>query len=359
MENIWRAVKQFDLPAAVSGCKPYGNGHINDTFLVLCPGEDNTTTRYIMQAVNTHIFKNPMQVISNIEKVTEFLKSKVDDPRGILRMVATKDGKKCYFDGGYCWRMYEFVEDSICLETTDNPDDFYQCAVAFGMFQRHLNDFPAETLTETLPNFHNTPKRFRDFLDAVAQDVCARVADATEEIAFVKAREAFYSTLYAAHDAGVLPLRVTHNDTKSNNVMLDKKTRKALCVIDLDTVMPGFSVNDFGDAIRFGASTAAEDEKDLSKVQLDLTLFEAYVKGFLEGCGGLLTKEEIILLPEGAKMMTMECGMRFLEDYLRGDVYFKTKYAEHNLVRCRTQFKLAAEMEAHWDEMKALVQKYL
>ncbi len=359
MEKVWRVVKQFDLPSEPSSCGPYGNGHINDTFLVLCPGEDNTNKRYIMQAVNTRIFTNPIQVISNIEKITDFLKTRVQDPRGVLRMIGTKDGKKCYFDAGYCWRMYEFVEDSICLESPESPEDFYQCAVAFGLFQRHLNDFPADTLVETLPDFHNTPKRFRDFLDAVQKDVCRRAADVSAEIEFVKAREKFYPTLYKANISGVLPLRVTHNDTKSNNVMLDKRTRKALCVIDLDTVMPGFSVTDFGDAIRFGASTAAEDEKDLSKVQLDLNLFEAYVKGFLEGCGGLLTEGEIMLLPEGAKMMTIECGMRFLEDYLRGDVYFKTKYAEHNLVRCRTQFKLVEEMEKYWDDMKVIVRKYL
>ena len=171
MEKVWRAVKQFDLPGEASSCCPYGNGHINDTFLVMCPGEDNMNKRYIMQAVNTRIFTNPMQVISNIEKITDFLKTKVEDPRGVLRMIGTKDGKKCYFDSGYCWRVYEFIEDSVCLETIENPEDFYQCAVAFGMFQRYLNAFPADTLVETLPDFHNTPKRCRDFLDAAQKDV--------------------------------------------------------------------------------------------------------------------------------------------------------------------------------------------
>ncbi len=360
LEQMLNAIKHFDLPGLENGCIPYGNGHINDTFLVTCLLEDQSTKRFVLQAVNDNVFKQPQQVIDNIALVTGFLGNKVDDPRGVMHMVPAKDGANCYFDeNGYCWRMYDYIEDSICLELPESAEDFYQCAVAFGRFQRYLNDFPAADLAETIPDFHNTPKRFRNFLNAVDADVCDRAKNVQEEIAFVKAREPFFHTLYQAFDAGKLPLRVTHNDTKSNNVMLDAATRTALCVIDLDTVMPGFSVNDFGDAIRFGASTAAEDETDLNKVWLNLDLFEAYTKGFIEGCGGLLGEDEIMLLPEGAKMMTVECGMRFLEDYLRGDVYFKTKYAEHNLVRCRTQFKLVADMEKHWDEMKAIVRKYM
>lgn len=360
LEQMLNAIKHFSLPGESNGCIPYGNGHINDTFMVTCLLEDNSTKRYVLQAVNDGVFKKPQQVIDNIALVTGFLSDKVADPRGVMHMVPTKDGKNCYFDeNNYCWRMYDYIEDSICLEMPESTDDFYQCAVAFGRFQRYLTEFPADKLQETIPDFHNTPKRFRDFLNAVETDACGRAKDVQEEIAFVKEREAFFHTLYKAYDAGELPLRVTHNDTKSNNVMLDADTRKALCVIDLDTVMPGFSVNDFGDAIRFGASTAAEDETDLNKVWLDLDLFEAYTKGFLEGCGGLLEESEIMLLPEGAKMMTVECGMRFLEDYLRGDTYFKTKYPEHNLVRCRTQFKLVADMEKHWDEMKMIVKKCL
>ncbi len=360
MEQMLNAVKHFDLPGETNGCIPYGNGHINDTFMVTCLLEDNSTKRFVLQAVNDAVFKQPQQVIDNIALVTAFLKDKVSDPRGVMHMVPTKEGGRCYFDeNGYCWRMYDYIEDSICLEMPENAEDFYQCAVAFGRFQQHLHDFPADSLQETLQDFHNTPKRFRDFLQAVEADVMGRAKDVAEEIAFVKEREPFYHVLYEAHAAGKLPLRVTHNDTKSNNVMLDAATRTALCVIDLDTVMPGFSVTDFGDAIRFGASTASEDEPDLNKVWLDLDLFEAYTKGFLEGCGGLLDENEIMLLPEGAKMMTVECGMRFLEDYLRGDVYFKTKFAEHNLIRCRTQFKLVADMEKHWDEMKAIVKKCL
>ncbi|MBR4073485.1 MAG: phosphotransferase, partial [Clostridia bacterium] len=214
-------------------------------------------------------------------------------------------------------------------------------------------------LFETIPDFHNTPKRFGDFISAVEADVCGRAAEVKSEIEFIKQRKDFCSVLYKANEEGRLPFRVTHNDTKINNVMLDSKTRKALCVIDLDTIMPGFSVTDFGDSIRFGASTAAEDEKNLDKVWIDLELFQSYAKGFLEGCGGLLGPEEILLMPEGAKMMTLECGMRFLTDYLSGDTYFKTAYEGHNLDRCRTQLKLVADMEKHWDEMKEIVKKYI
>ena len=241
----------------------------------------------------------------------------------------------------------------------ESDEDFYQCALAFGKFQKALNDFPAESLHEIIPDFHNTPKRYKDFLQSVSEDRSGRAHLVKPEIDFIKARADFYPVLFENHSAGKLPLRVSHNDTKCNNVLLDNTTRKALCVIDLDTIMPGFSVTDFGDAIRFGASTAAEDEKDLSKVKLDMEKFRVYTKGFLDGCGGLLSDSEIMLLPEGAKMMTIECGMRFLADFIDGDKYFKIAYPEHNLDRCRTQLKLVSEMEDHWDEMKKCVSEYV
>lgn len=255
--------------------------------------------------------------------------------------------------------IYEFIDNSVSLDLPESNEDFYQCALAFGRFQRVLNDFPAESLHEIIPDFHNTPKRYADFLSSVREDRSGRAHLAENEIEFIKARKDFYSVLFENYGAGKLPLRVSHNDTKCNNVLLDNTTRKALCVIDLDTIMPGFSVTDFGDAIRFGASTAAEDEKDLSKVKLDMEKFRVYTKGFLDGCGGLLSDSEIMLLPEGAKMMTAECGMRFLADFIDGDRYFKTEYPEHNLDRCRTQLKLVAEMEAHWAEMKECVSEYV
>lgn len=360
LKQISNAIEKFDISEEVYGCVPYGNGHINDTCLVMARGKDGGTVKYILQAINHNVFKEPLKVMENIEKVTAFLDGKVKERRGVLRLIDTKLGRNCYVDEYVnIWRMYEFVENSICLDRPETLEDFRQCAIAFGEFQRYLADFPADSLYETIPDFHNTPKRYRDFLDAVEADICGRAAGVREEIEFIKARKDFYPVLFDSYKAGKLPLKVTHNDTKPNNVMLDKDTRKALCVIDLDTVMPGFSVTDFGDSIRFGASTADEDEKDVSKVSVDLKLFDIYTEGFLTGCGGMLTDDEIRLLPEGAKMMTIECGMRFLTDYLSGDTYFKTAYPEHNLVRCRTQLKLVADMEEKWDEMKRITAKYL
>ena len=359
IEKMTKITEQFNLVGECVSCAPYGNGHINDTYLVICKNADGSDHKYILQAVNTNVFKRPENVMENIEKVTEHLRTKTSNAREVLTLVRTKDDKNHYVSeqGDFC-RMYEFVTDSICLERPESIEDFKECAVAFGKFQKDLSDFPAETLFETIPDFHNTPKRYENFLKAVEEDKCGRAESVKEEIKFVNDRKDFYSVLLDCNKSGKLPLRVSHNDTKSNNVMLDEKTHKALCVIDLDTIMPGFSVTDFGDSIRFGASTASEDEKDLNKVNLDVELFKAYTEGFLDGCGGKLPDEEIMLLPEGAKMMTIECGMRFLTDYLEGDTYFKTAYAEHNLDRCHTQFKLVADMEAHWDELKAIVKKY-
>ena len=352
-----KTLENFAIEGIVKYCEPYGNGHINDTFLVICDTK-NGEHWYILQSINTKIFV-PTEVMSNIEKVCDHLRKKTDNPREILVLVKTNDGKAYFIDDdNRCWRVYEFVTDSLCLELPESVEDFKECAKAFGKFQKNLADFPAETLYETIKDFHNTPKRYKDFLKAVEEDVVGRAAGVKEEIEFVKQREAFYSVLLDANKAGQLPLRVSHNDTKSNNVMLDKATRTALCVIDLDTIMPGFSVTDFGDSIRFGASTAAEDEKDLSKVSLDIELFKAYTEGFLENLKEDFGSSEIMLLPEGAKMMTVECGMRFLTDYLSGDTYFKTKYPEHNLDRCRTQFKLVKEMEDNWDTLKEIVKQY-
>lgn len=352
------ALEHFKTSGILKSCEPYGNGHINDTYSAAYK-TDNGEKRYILQAVNTDVFKEPDKLMSNIEKVTAFLREKGCGERETLSLVKTRDGNAYYTDSdNNCWRMYDFIENSICLELPESNEDFYQCAVAFGRFQKFLDDFPVNELYETIPDFHNTPKRFADFIAAVERDALGRAKNVQGEIEFIKARSSFYSVLIDSEKQGILPLRVSHNDTKSNNVMLDKATRKALCVIDLDTVMPGYSVTDFGDSIRFGASTAAEDEKDLSKVHFSLEKFKTYAAGYLDGCGGMLKNSEIMLLPEGAKMMTIECGMRFLADYLDGDTYFKTAYAEHNLVRCRTQLKLVSEMEENWDEMKNTVEGF-
>ena len=340
-------------------CKKFGNGHINSTFLIECKNDSGLITKYVFQEINVYVFKNPEKLMDNIVRVTDFLRKKDPKNRGILQMINTDEGKS-YFreaDDRY-WRMYIFVDNALSLEAVEKLDDFYEAAYAFGKFQKDLADFPADTLFEVIPDFHNTEKRYNDFLNSVKQNKSCRAESVKQDIAFVTDRADFYGTLNRSFKDGLLPLRVTHNDTKLNNVLLDADTRKALCVLDLDTVMPGFSVNDFGDAIRFGANNAAEDEKDLSKVWLNLELFETYAKGYLDGCGGKLQKTEKMLLPEGAIMMTIECGMRFLADYIDGDVYFSTDYPEHNLVRARTQFKLVEDMEKHFSEMKEIVSKY-
>ncbi len=355
MAEVLSAIEKFDLQGEIKECLPFGSGHINGTYRIACKNNGKRTL-YVLQNINNNVFKYPEQVMANIEKVTSYLQENFKGESGTLCFVKSKIDNTLLVtdDDGKYWRMYEFVAGA---EGVDRPtlEEFYECAVAFGRFQSQLSDFAADTLYETIPDFHNTPKRFEAFLKAVTDNISGRADRVANEIEFVKARENFYSTLVDANKEGKLPLRVSHNDTKSNNVLLDNITHKAVCVIDLDTIMPGFSVTDFGDAVRFGASTAEEDEKDLDKVQLDMEKFRTFAEGFIEGCGGRLPEEEIELLPEGALMMTLECGMRFLTDYLDGDTYFKTAYPEHNLDRCRTQFKLAEEMEKHWDEMKAIV----
>lgn len=359
MADINKIVANFCTEGTATSISPCGNGLVNHTFVVNAK-KDGKVTRYLLQAINKNVFPNGPELVENIYKITTFLKTKTDDPRAVITLIPTKDGKYYHIDGeGVCWRMSDFLDDVVCLERFEHLDEFEQCAFGFGNFQRQLSDFPVDTLFETIENFHNTPLRFETFLKAVKDDVLGRAADVRDEIDFFISEKAFYPVLFDANKAGKLPIRVTHNDTKTNNVMLDAKTKKAVRVIDLDTVMPGFSVNDFGDAIRFGANTAAEDERDLSKVSLDLKLFEVYTKGFLQGCAGGLTVDEIMLLPEGAKMMTVECGMRFLTDYLQGDVYFKTTYPGHNLDRTRTQIELVRDMNRKWQVMKDIVKKYI
>lgn len=344
-------LKSFCLDAQPTYCERYGCGHINVTYLVVT----QSSHRYILQKINSNIFKDVPGLMSNIAAVTGYLRDLIKDPRGVLTLVPTKDGADYlrYEDGSY-WRVYDFVEQSICLQSPENAEDFRQSAVAFGAFQQQLKDFPAQSLCEVIPNFHNTVDRYRIFREALEADTCGRASSVKEEIAFALEREKEAGTLVNMLAEGKLPLRVTHNDTKLNNVMLDEVTRKPLCVIDLDTVMPGLSLYDFGDSIRFGAATAPEDEKDLSKMVMDLDLFKTYTEGFLSACPGL-TENERDMLPMGAKLMTLECGVRFLTDYLSGDTYFRTHYEGQNLDRCRTQFKLVADMESKWDEMKRIV----
>ncbi|MGN0295152.1 MAG: phosphotransferase enzyme family protein [Lachnospiraceae bacterium] len=356
-------IQQFDFEGELIEKVPYGNGHINDTFLLRFRQADGTIKKEILQKVNRNVFKNPAEVMENIQGVTTFLRKKImenggDPERETLNLRPAKDGK-CYYldeDGNY-WRSFGFIEGATCYDQVEKKEHFYQSAAAFGNFQCMLADYPASTLHETIVGFHDTAARFEVFCQAVKDDVCGRASQVEDEIRFVMEHQEIAHVFGDLQRAGKLPLRVTHNDTKLNNIMIDDVTGKAICVIDLDTVMPGLAMNDFGDSIRFGASTAAEDEKNLSKVSCDMELFELYAKGFLKGCAGSLTDLEISFLPMGAKVMTYECGMRFLTDYLQGDTYFKIHRKEHNLDRCRTQFKLVADMEEKWYIMEDIIKK--
>ncbi len=341
-------IRRFCLPPIVSS-ERYGHGHINQTFLLVA----DTGERFILQKISSRAFKDVPALMGNLVAVTHHLQKKGMTPT--LTALPTKDGGFYFKDAeGDYWRLYEFIENSVCLQKAECKEDFYQSARACGAFAQALNDFPADTLAETIPNFHNTPDRFRLFHEALDADVMGRASLVKEEIDFALAHEAEASILVDMLAKGELPLRVTHNDTKLNNVMLDATTREPLCVIDLDTVMPGLIAYDFGDSIRFGASTAAEDETDLSKVKFDMEYYKAYLKGYYETFPDM-TDAERKSLPIGSKMMTLECGVRFLTDYLAGDVYFGIHRPDHNLDRCRTQFALVADMERQWDAMCSLI----
>lgn len=357
------AIEHMSYAGTAVEYRRYGHGHINDTFYVKTE-ENGEEYSYILQRMNRDVFKDPVSLMRNIKGVTSFLRREIEreggDPmRETLNLVPTKDGADYYVDSdGEYWRSYFFIGAATCYDAVEKPEDFYQSAKAFGRFQRQLAGYPAKELSETIPNFHNTPVRLETFKKAVEDDVCGRASAVQDEIRFVLDRAGEAGAAMEMLAAGELPLRVTHNDTKLNNIMLDDATGEALCIIDLDTIMPGLSIFDFGDSIRFGANTAAEDEPDVSKAGLSLPLFDIYTKGYLEGCQNSLTKAEMEMLPMGAKLMTYECGMRFLTDYLQGDIYFKVSRENHNLDRCRTQFALVADMERKWKEMKAVVEKY-
>lgn len=351
-ENMLAILHGFRLDTEPISCEPYGCGHINVTYLVVT----GSGHRYILQKINHHTFRDVAGLMENIASVTAHLRKKSADPRSTLTLVLTQSGESYLCTQEEYWRVYEYVEDTLCLQQPENDEDFRQSAVGFGTFQQLLTDFPAAKLHETIPNFHNTPDRYRTLLETLECDPMHRAAQVQPEIEFALTRQAEMSTIQRALTAGELPLRVTHNDTKLNNVLLDAATRKALCVIDLDTVMPGSSLYDFGDSIRFGAATAAEDEKDLSKMEMSLERFHVFTRSYVHSCPGL-TARELEMLPMGAKTMAMECGIRFLTDYLDGDHYFSVHREGQNLDRCRTQFKLVADMEKKWGEMREIMEE--
>lgn len=342
----------FDLPIST-----YGNGHINTTYIV------DTTPKCILQRVNSDVFRHPEQVMENISLVTEHLRKKIteaggDPLRETLTLLPTVDGKPYYVaPDGSCFRLYRFINGTVSYDTAETPELFAASARAFGKFQKMLADFPSEKLYETIPHFHDTGDRLKNFRASVIANRSGKASSVQPEIDFVLSRADQVTTITDAIAAGIIPIRVTHNDTKLNNVMLDPKTGEGVCVVDLDTVMPGSLLYDYGDSLRFGASTGAEDEQDLSKISFDLTYFEAYTDAFLSELADTITPAEAELLPFSAKLMTLECGMRFLADHIDGDVYYRIHREDHNLDRCRTQFKLVADMESKMDQMKAIVAK--
>ena len=353
----------YEFPATLLGAVRYGQGHINDTFCVLCQGQEGDATRYILQGLSSAAFPHPEELMENFIGITSYLREKViaaggDPLRETLSLVKTKDGKDFYTDSnGKVWRLTPFIENTDCFQSA-TPELFEASARAFGRFQYLLQGYPAATLHETIVNFHNTEDRFAKFEAALAADKLGRAKDIAADIQFVLDRKADCSVALEALRSGKLPLRVTHNDTKLNNILIDRTTHEGICVIDLDTTMPGLSIYDFGDSIRFGANHSKEDEKDLSKVNFDIGLYEVYTRGFLEGAKGSLAPAELEYLPWGARLMTLECGIRFLTDYQEGDHYFHIQYPEQNLDRTRTQFKLVRDMEEQFDGMAAVVSKY-
>ena len=337
-------------------------GHINNTYIV----EYNISGKivpYLLQRINREVFKNADQLMANISSVTSFLRDKIivqggDPDRETLFVKPTYTGETYYKDAsGDAWRLYNYIDNAYSPNSIENSDMFFSAGLAFGKFQNMLADFPADKLYETIPNFHNTAKRYANLCASVELDAKKRADSVRDEIAFAVNRKDDAFVLVDLIEKGVLPLRVTHNDTKLNNILFDKESNKPICIVDLDTVMPGLSLYDFGDSIRFGANNAAEDEKDVSKVSVNLELYEAFTRGYLTSAGDSLKAEEVAYMPFASKLMTFECGMRFLTDYLDGDVYFGIKYEDHNLVRCRTQFALVADIEKHYDAMLEITRK--
>ena len=361
IENV---AKNFQFEGNLMRIEPWGNGHINDTYLLTFAIGKMGSIQVILQRINKNVFPKPEEVMENMMNVTSHLHKKILENGGnpyreTVNVIPALDNKPYYKETEHdYWRATMFISDATSYDVAESVEDFYESAVAFGKFQSLLADFPAEELHETIKNFHNTKSRFMNFKKAVEEDVAGRAKEVAEEIQFVLDHEEDACYFVDLIEKQEVPIRVTHNDTKLNNIMIDNKTHKGICVIDLDTTMPGLAMYDFGDSIRFGASTGEEDEKDLSKVSCSMELFEAYTKGFIEGCAGKLTEREIELLPMGAKVITYECGMRFLTDYLQNDVYFKTSRKEHNLDRARTQFKLVSDMEKKWGQMQNIVKKY-
>lgn len=363
--DIKHVLKQFCFQGRFQDVEELTSGNINNTYCLRYLLPDGSSRNYVLQQINTYVFKKPEEVMSNVHRVTEHVEKALktageDVSRHVLRLISTKSGAYMYRDNeNRCWRAYDYISGAIAYDRPEKPEHFMECGRAFGNFQKMLFDFPAEELYETIPDFHNTKKRFYDFVSAVARDQAGHVRFLEKEIDFFFDRRKMMSQAVDMIERGELPLRVTHNDTKMNNVMLDSKTGEGLCVIDLDTVMAGSVIYDYGDAVRFGASTAAEDEPDTSKIHLDMDLFKAFTRGFISEVQGSLTETELRMLPLGIKVMTCELAMRFFTDYIDGDLYFKVRSPEHNLIRAHAQMKLLEDIEDKYDELCAITEELI
>ena len=360
---ISQILAAYALPGTVADVARHGKGHINDTFCVVCRMPEGGTARFILQRLSQAAFPHPEEVMENFVGITSYLRREIlaeggDPLRETLSLVKTGDGADFVTDAeGRAWRLMPFIENAECYQSA-TPELFAASGRAFGRFQYMLRDYPARTLHETIPHFHDTESRFEQFLAALEADKLNRAEGISPEIQFILRRKADCGVALRALREGKLPLRVTHNDTKLNNILIDRDTHEGICVIDLDTTMPGLAINDFGDSIRFGANHCMEDEQDLTKVNFDISLYEVFTRGFLEGARGSLTSAELEYLPWGARLMTLECGIRFLTDYLDGDHYFHVSHPRQNLDRARTQLKLVKDMEEQFDAMGAVVAKY-
>lgn len=360
---ISQILAAYVLPGTVADVARHGKGHINDTFCVVCKTPEGGTARFILQRLSQAAFPHPEEVMENFVGITSYLRREIlaeggDPLRETLSLVKTGDGADFVTDAeGRAWRLMPFIENADCYQSA-TPELFAASGRAFGRFQYMLRDYPARTLHETIPHFHDTESRFEQFLAVLEADKMNRAEGVSPEIQFILRRKADCGVALRALREGKLPLRVTHNDTKLNNILIDRDTREGICIIDLDTTMPGLAINDFGDSIRFGANHCMEDEQDLTKVNFDISLYEVFTRGFLEGARGSLTSAELEYLPWGARLMTLECGIRFLTDYLDGDHYFHVSHPRQNLDRARTQLKLVKDMEEQFDAMGAVVAKY-
>lgn len=354
--NVDAVVRRFQFNGEFLGAAPYGSGHINDTYCLRFD-QAGAPVRYILQRINTAIFKDPVGLMENVERVTAHLAKKLSGQPGCsrraLKLVRTENARSYVRDeAANYWRAYFFVENAKTYDKIENATQAFEAAKAFGQFQRLLADLPAPPLRDTIPDFHHTPKRFAALEHAIERDAVNRAAEARAEIDFALSHKSMASVLLDAN----LPLRVTHNDTKLNNVMLDDSTGQGICVIDLDTVMPGLALYDFGDMVRTATSPAAEDERDLSKVKMQFPMFEALARGYMESAATFLTPAEKEHLAFSGKLITFEIGIRFLTDFLAGDTYFKVHRPGHNLDRCRTQFKLVESIEQQEEIMNQFVQ---